>query len=404
MKRYFITMGMLLLSALLFSCSTGQQKETARERFISTARGSSTIFDDDKAFARDRALDDAKNNLVQKVLGVTVSSRTLVKDFALVSKLIKARSYGLVRDITILSEKIDGTLYRVTIRGRVEPQAVQEAVDDTLIRYGRPRFLVIVQETILGKPSSPDDNTTTSLVQEIMSNSGFDFIDPRFIKGLSKKEKKIISTAGTPPLDYLQVLLEKNNAEVIITGSVKTIDQSSVLGENTKMKSHQALVRLRAVDAYTGKILAAKSIQLPGIQITDQAASRVAIKNCLEKIMGREDRDSGKFSMGPFIKQIVHRFTRGATERQITITIQGLSGYEEVRKFRNALGNRIRGVDSVISRKLRKGTAEIEVVFAGKTAGFLDELKAKSKKMGYHITIVESYPNRAKLRVSPAVP
>ena len=98
------------------------------------------------------------------------------------------------------------------------------------------------------------------------------------------------------------------------------------------MKSKQAIVNIKAIDVYTGNILASTSANAPGIHIDDATASKTAIQACLRRIIGSTD-ESGKFQSGPFMNQITKKFLEAATRRMIMITIAGLS-YDDLTKFR----------------------------------------------------------------------
>ncbi len=73
--------------------------------------------------------------------------------------------------------------------------------------------------------------------------------------------------------------------------------------------------------------------------------------------------------------------------------------YKGVKKFRNQISNRVRGVQKVLDKGRIGRASKLEVYFAGKTTDFLDELQAKSDKMGFNVTIKENFPNKAILNV-----
>ena len=159
------------------------------------------------------------------------------------------------------------------------------------------------------------------------------------------------------------------------------------------MKSKQAIVRLKAIDVYTGSIVAAMSRNAPGVHIDSATASKKAIENVFKAILGKTDPDTGKFKMGPFMDTITGKFVKAASQRQINLLVAGLD-YTGLKDFRDNVSNRIRGVKSVTSRGQAGKLAKVEVLFAGKTNDFADELMAKADNMGFEIKISESYPNK----------
>lgn len=390
--------------ALLIACTGGSSSNVKKENGgsasdpnVAIATGYATIYDNDKALARDRATDDAKNKLVRKVLGETVRGQSLMKDYELVYIIVEARSYGLVRNVEVLSQGARDGEYFVKIRGRVEEAEVERAIRDALERYGRPKFMVLIKENFEGKRSMPGFTETEMIIQEVMGGSGFEFVDPGVTRRLMQRNREAMNSAmaGNVKDDVQRLLLNQVGAEVLIVGTSSTADQSEILKQfgNVNMKSKQANVSLKAVDLYTGNILASMSRNAPGMHIDPATASRTAIRNTMKKMLGSVDSSTGKFEVGPFTQSIVRSFVRAATERQIQLVISGLD-YNDLKEFRETISYRVRGVQKVIPRGQAGKAALVDVYFAGKTHDFIDELQAKSTNLGFRITIQENYPNR----------
>ncbi len=376
-----------------------EEKRDPGEPLRGKARGVAAIFDNDTALARDRAINDARNKLVEDLLGTTVSGRSIAENFQLVSMLIEARSYGLVKNEKILEEGSDGTLYSVELEGTVEPAVVEDAIADALNRYGRPKFMILIKETFDGTMNQPGMTETEILMQERMSSAGFDFVDVQIVQDLMKRQYGRMSRAmnGQISEDVQNLLLNDAGAEVLIIGTAQTKDQSGTLrGLTRNMKSKSAILRLKAVDVYSGRILAATSKDAPGAHIQSDTASKKAIENVTRMILGGKDESTGKVKTGPFMDEIVKQFVKSATHRQITLFITGLD-YDGLKKFRNQVGYRIRGVQQVLDRGRSGKAARLEILFAGTTNEFIDELKAKAERLGFSIEIPENFPNRVTI-------
>ena len=401
----------LSLVFLTFAVSCGGGKSVKKDKGKTNPNrgqetGYATIFDDDTALARDRATDDAKTKLVRKILGETISGRSVMEDYQLVSNIVEARSYGLVKNTKIIKQWKDGTEYFVTLEGTVEPAVVQDAIADALNRYGRPKFMVLIQETFNGKSNPPGFTETEMLIQEVMGNSGFQFVDAAMTQELMRKEKRKMQKAvtGSVSEDVQDLLLDDAGAEVLILGTAETRSQGtktlSAFGA-TEMKSRSAIIRIRAIDAYTGAVLASTSKQAPGLHIEDVTASKKAIEAALRQIMGKTDPDTGKFETGPFMKTIINKFVQAANEREINVLVAGL-GADELRKFRDQVSNRVRGVSKVTEKGRDGKAARLEVIFAGKTGDFEQELTAKASNMGFEIDVKTSRPNKLVMTVNAA--
>jgi hypothetical protein len=420
-KKGLVLAFTLIIAGGLFSCSSqkGADKSGDGKKTIGEAPkkgraiGKATIFDDDLALARDRALDDARNKLVEKVLGSTVSGNSIVENFRLVSNVIESKSYGLVKNEEVIEEGSTGNLYSITIEGTVDPAVVSDAIKDALERYGKPRFMVLIDETIAGKKNEPGFTITEVNIQKIMGQAGFKFVDAERTQQLMQTERRNMTNAmyGNISNDMLQLLLNDVGADILIVGKAKLVNQTAqmkkILQEynagNTQMKSIAASIDLKAIDVYTGVTLSTVTPNSPGIGnfINIENASRLAIQKALERreMLGVNNSTTQKFDTGNFINQIIDKFVEAATKRQINLTVMGLD-YTGMMKFRNQIAQRIRGVKDVALKGQMGNAAKVEVYFAGKTNAFLDELMSKSEKLGFKIEIKENFVNRAVLNVS----
>lgn len=408
-RKMLITCFCLFLITCL-SCGNSQVKKTDDKSSSSSsaqsntgqATGYATIFDNDTALARDRAVDDAKLKLVRQVLGETISGRSLMKDFELVETIVVAKSVGLVKRDKIVKQWQEGSEYFVTIEGTVELAAVEDAISDILNTYGRPKFMVLIQETFEGQENLPGFTETELIIQEIMGNSGFEFVDAAMTQKLLENNRRSVTNAmnGKIGEQEQQLLLNDLGAEVIIIGTAQTNDQSGAMSQySANLKSKQAIIRLKAIDVYTGAIIASTSKNAAGAHIDSATASKRAIEAALGSILGKTNVETNKFVSGPFMNAITDKFIKAASARQISLLISGLD-YNGLTKFRNNVSQRVRGVSSVTSKGQSGQMARVEIVFAGKTHDFADELLAKASNMGFKIKVIESYPNKLVISAS----
>lgn len=405
-RKVVAFIAVISLFAVSLSCGGGKNTKSnsssssEQSSMRGQADGYAKIFDDDEALALDRALDDAKNNLVKKKLGEDVSGSSTMANYRLVENIVKTKSFGLVRDVRVVKKWKDSGVMFVTIEGTVEPKAVSEAIADILDTYGRPKFMVLVKETFEGTRNEPGFTETEIVMQDIMGTQGFEFVDPMMTQQLMKQQAASMSKAMNGRIDdsVKQVLLNSAGAEVIILGQASTSDQTAVLQQygSQNMKSKRVNLQLKAIDVYTGRIIATKSLRAAGLDIDPESASRKAISQALRSSNGLGSREK----TGAFMEAIVHQFVKSATQRTITLSIGGLD-YENLRKFQNQVEHRIRGVQKVVSRGQAGRFANVDVYFAGKTNDFADELRAKSENMGFKVRVSESYPNRLVLVVEP---
>jgi hypothetical protein len=413
MKKAIAFISCFILLAGAISCGGGKnvkddkkssdfsldQKSSSKTSTRGRAKGVAAIFDNDRALARDRALNDARNKLVEQVLGTSISGESVMENYELVKHLVEARSYGLVKNEKIIEEHSDADLYSIELEGTVEQAVVEDAIEAALNRYGKPKFMVLISETFENKMNAPGFTETELLMQERMGEAGFQFVDMQMVQDLMKRQYGRMSKAmnGQVSEDVQGLLLNDAGAEVLIIGTTQTKDQSAVLREYTKnMKSKSAIVRLKAIDVYSGRILATTSKDAPGVHIQSDTASKKAIEAVIKKILGGKDENTGKNVPGPFMQEIIKQFVKSATHRQINVFITGLD-YNGLKKFREEVQNRVRGVQQILEKGRIGRAARVEVQFAGTTGEFIDELKAKADKLGFVFEIPDNFPNKVTI-------
>jgi len=400
-RKTLVLLVALMFTAAFVSCGGGSGGKNVKggkggNDLTGEATGYGQIFDNDTALARDRAIDDAMNKLVSSKLGSFVSGSSVVEDFALVSSLVETKSSGMVKNWKVLKEGAESGAFVVTISGEVYPQAVNDTIESTLKNYGRPKFMVLISETFEGNVNQPGFTVTELTMMELMGNAGFEFVDPAMTKQLMYRDnaRMQMAMAGQVKGDVQNLLLDDAGAEVIIVGEAKTKDQTAALaGMSANMKSKSAIINIKAIDVYTGNIIGTTSANAPGVHIEAETASKVAIQNCLKKVLGKMNDQSGKFESGPFMNQITKTFLKAATGRMISMNIVGLD-FAGQTKFRNEIQSRVRGVKKVYPRGAEGMATKIDVEFAGKTHDLAEELMAKAPKMGFQIDIKAQYPNK----------
>ena len=158
------------------ACDGGKaRKKTDLNKYRKRADGWAKIYDNDTALARDKAIREAKNNLVKNVLGETVSGTSTVKNYRLVKSLLKAKSHGLVRDEKVVKKNISGGVYFFTVEGTVLPTAVDDAIQTALENYGKPKFMVLIDEKFDSskglKRNTPGFTETEVILHNVMSRS-----------------------------------------------------------------------------------------------------------------------------------------------------------------------------------------------------------------------------------------
>ena len=407
MKKALI-IGLSLIMLMALACGGGKSRKgnlkISKDKTFGRATGYATIYYNDKALAKDRAIDVAKRNLVKKILGDTIKGTATMKNYQLVSTIVTSKSFGLVKNDRIVDEKTSGNYYEVTIEGNVSPAAVEDAINAAINSYGKPKFLILVKETIRGARKPLGETITGTELMNTMGNLGFDFVDAEMLKTMIRKDRRSMEMAwrgniGNPNVQKL--LLETSGAEVVLIGSMKLVDQTraagGAYGGMQGLKSIAANLRLKAVDVYTGRVLGAVNSRQYGAHLNRESASQAAIKRTVSNRDVLGSKGTGK---GDFIQQVLNKFIKASNNREIDLYATGLNNFRDRTMFRNKLQQAVRGVNKVYDKGRRKGQYRIlTVYFAGKTNDFLTELSNKGEKFGFSVEVKENFPNRGIIAV-----
>ena len=143
---------------------------------IVTAKGLSFFEPGREVIAREKALDEAKRAAIEKAVGITIESRTVVENFQVVEDLILSRSIGYLDNIQILEErKTDFGTYEVKIQADVEVSAIMEDLDrfQKILSWQKNPRISIVIEPAMKKDYIPTAKKTANLLAEKLKKNGF---------------------------------------------------------------------------------------------------------------------------------------------------------------------------------------------------------------------------------------
>ena len=120
-----------------------------------TAKGMSFFEEGKEVIAREKALDEAKREALQQVMGSHINSMTVVSNFQLHEDRIISHSSGYVKNISIIDEKKSslGTL-EITIKAEVESADIQndlQRFQDMLSWQRNPRISIVVNPSVAKK-------------------------------------------------------------------------------------------------------------------------------------------------------------------------------------------------------------------------------------------------------------
>jgi len=347
MKR---TVFFIILIGLGFMCGT----VPAQDKIL--AEGMAAIHSNLVDIARDKAIDNAQRNAVERVVGVMITSSTEVENFQLKLDQILSESRGFINTYRVISEKREGDMYRVTIEADVGKGKLKERMDAInliMMRKSKPRLMII-----FGGQAQKDAVAEAAMTRYFMSN-GFKLVDAEIVRK-NRKYEQLQTLAGDQKM--LAEMSHSFGAEVVIIGSVDAaVNSFTVAG--VEVSSNKVTVSVKVMNGDTGEIIStdSESKSAPGMKgdfklITEEVVVKLA-KKMMEETL---DRWSSELTNTVTVKLLV----------------SGLDSYEDLMRFKNLLSMAVKGFKEMYQRSYVQGRVELDLEIKGNTQGLADDIAA----------------------------
>jgi len=370
-----------------------------QEGQIITAKGEGWFEGSDHLIGKDRALKDALVKAVEQAVGTMISSETRVQNFQLLNDEIYTKTEGYVQNYKIINEKQGRNVYEVTIQATVAMGSIKDKLDALgllLRQVGKPRVMFLIAEQNIGKQiyhywwayhrgEQADLTITENMVMDRFREKGFDIVDHQ----AQSKNIQVASAYRVAELnDRAAISLGKQaDAEVVIVGKALAKSVGPVAG--TAMKSAQANISLRAIQIDNGMVLSSGAEHSAAVHIDEVTGGVEALKKASAKISDK--------LMDDIIKNFQKRV--GATTL-VQITVNGLSGHDDLRKFKSILQGQVRGVEGIYERSFSGNVAKLDVDIKGSAQSLADEISRKSFKE-FGIKVMSSTWNTIEILLTP---
>jgi hypothetical protein len=310
-----------------------------------TANGASTYRQDDLARSREEAIEAARRDAVEQVMGVFISSESEMKNFDLVKDEVLSKTQGFVKRSKVVKEGRDGPMFQVTIEAEVSKGAFLKEMNDSLEglyrRVGKPRVMLVIQER--ADNSGAGLNAAEKEIRKILLAQGFTFVDP---KVLTRAQMADLEARGKDvDKDTLIRLGQSTKAEILITGQSRT----SSKGEFNRFSRVQADVSLDVLKTDNGQIMASEVHSALGLHIAPETAAMNAIQKAAQEITPK------------IMQQVTYQWIKDKNEgARLEMTVRNTS-FGDLVNLRRSLGNSVRGVKKVTQRSFSQGTAMLEL-------------------------------------------
>ncbi len=388
-----VTVFTLLLTALiLFAPSLYAQDGTTV-----VVKGEGVIYKNDRATAKEKAIDQALRLSVEQVVGSHIKSSTLVKNFVTVNDKILSQSKGYVTGWEELSTQVEGGVVIVELKITVKNAKLKsdlDAIEWALMKRNYPRMMLMIAEQNIGQTgysywwgttagSVSLGQVENTLIDEL-SKLGFTLIDPQVLSGKIKMKKAYEVTTGAVSDEAANEIAHLTDAQIVIVGKAIATDAGPV-SEGSKLRSGQADVTVRAINTDNGEVIMTASLNAaePHISATT-AGNKAFIK-------------AGKALAKEIVDKLVDKWL--ASSATVTLQISGLTDYAMLDAFKTALTHQVSGVTGVMERKMMKDKAQVDLYFEGQTSLLAKELNQKSFD-GFSVKVEAVTANQLTLNLS----
>lgn len=372
-RAIFITVALALSIAHSTGCKSAKEKPATESGWVEVT-GVAAIKNGNLGLAKDEALKDAKRVAVQEVLGSLVSARSDVKNFELVRQTVTSKSEGMIETFSILSSTaVSDSEYQVRIKAKVSEVLINQTIEEVVASQGKPRMMVILEETFNGKA---DNNKVaqTELEAQFIAQ-GFPFVDRAAVERiLNKNRKKIIAALGGNDKAARELGVDAG-AEIILVGSSRVKEAGKIAG--SQLISVQADLNVRVIDINTGKILTAAQEHGAYPHINPESGGVMAVKKAITPLREKLVADIVK----------LWDINRANT---IVLLVTGLD-YERLMVLRGELTEKVRGVRAVNPKGSSGKAAKLEVEFEGSSFDLADRLVTSG--LSIKLKIGEVKPN-----------
>lgn len=360
------------------------------------AKGYGTIYDNNKAAARDKAIEDAQRKAVEQAMGTMISSESVTKNFQLISDRILSLSSGYIEKYRVISEKeIDGEVEVeiAAIVGMSKLNDSVQAIKNLIRRMDRPKIMVLIAEQSIREEgqqfsekrggnavlSSTSLGVVENVLIEFFRAKGFDFVDRQALAGQIEIADPLTLVNDK---ERIKKIANLTDAQVAIFGQAQARNTGEVQG----IYSGQANISLRALKTDTGEIIAATNAHAAVPFVDPSTANTKALSEAAKKISQK------------LMDQILSQWqSESSGSRSICLVIKGVK-YADVKKLRSWLTKYVRGVKSIHQRYVKDGIAELDLDIQGSAQNLADELSEK-KFQKKTIEVLDLLPNKVSIEL-----
>lgn len=191
------------------------------------------------------AIQDAKRNAVEKVLGTYLQSRSAMQDFELVYDAVNTRAQGYVKSCTVISKKNDGDTVNITAQVDVSAEPGSELMKDVevVMNLRDPRLAVVIEHygDDGGETFKRYTAMCTAAIRSELTKRGFTHVvdnpknvDYIIVGNLTVGKSKAVTIPNFADLSnpkMTQVETGLSKTEAVMDCRIKKVDSDEIIGE-----------------------------------------------------------------------------------------------------------------------------------------------------------------------------
>jgi len=358
--------------------------------------GYASIAGGNKDAARESALNNAFRRAVEQVIGVMIDSKTVVQDSLLLNDKIYSKSSGFIKTYKITGERFESDACRINVSATVSTAHLERGLDDIGLlskKLGKPRLAIIMTEQNMGtdEPSGSLAETlmsagiAESVLHEVFAKKGYNLVDQETLVAIARNDAALSSAKGTDPADAALLVAAGGGADVVIIG--KAIAKTAALSvSGTNMRTSQASVSARVVDADTGQLVASYSASANAAHINPTAGGAEAIRKASNELAQSLNR------------QIAAKWSRKVNTRTARVVIRNAQ-FADIAKIRALMRERLNLVESTEEHGYVDGTLTLDTEINGSVKDLGEEI-TRTAMDGYKFKVTSFTANTLNLQLS----
>lgn len=359
--------------------------------------GFADILEGRKERARENALNNAFRLAIEQVVGVMISSKTVVQDSQLLHDKIFSKSSGFIKTYTITQESFENNACRINVRATVSTAHLQQGLGDAgllSIQLGKPRLAVIIPEqniandqpTSSSGDSSPRSGIAETEIQGVLEKNGYNLVDRETLVALARQEGMLSAGEAVIPQEAALQVAARGGAEVVIIGQSFAKASATPLSW-TSMRSSQAQVTAKVVDADTGQLITSSSASGVSAHVNPAAAGAEAIRKASRELAENLNR------------QIIAAWRKRVLgPRTARVVIRGVA-FDDISRLREQMKQRLNSVEETLERGYRDGALTLEVEINGTPRELAEEM-SKTSMDGFRSRVLSYTGNTLNLQLT----